>query len=285
MRFAFIEENEDAFAVTALCKTFGVSRSGYYTWKERPVSETTQENETLLEEIEVIHDQFNQNYGSPRVHKELLDRGYTCCVNRVANLMRQNELRAKTKKKFIATTNSNHSRPVAENLLNRQFDLPQKPNEVWVSDITYLWTDQGWVYLAAVVDLFTRKVVGWSLDSSMTTDLVEDALLNAIRLGRPANGLMIHSDRGSQYASARYQQLLKDHGMICSMSRKGNCWDNAPMESFFATLKKELTHHERYKTRQEVRISLFEYIETFYNRIRKHSALGYKSPVQFEQTL
>lgn len=285
MRFAFIEENEHAFQVTALCKTFGVSRSGYYTWKDRPVSETSQKNETLLGEIEVIHDQFKQNYGSPRVYEELLNRGHPCCVNTVAKLMRQNELRAKTKKKFIATTNSNHSRPVADNLLNRQFDLPQKPNEVWVSDITYLWTDQGWVYLAAVVDLFTRKVVGWSLDSSMTTDLVEDALLNAIRLERPAPGLMIHSDRGSQYASARYQQLLKDHGMICSMSRKGNCWDNAPMESFFATLKKELTHHERYKNREEVRISLFEYLEVFYNRIRKHSALGYKSPVQFEQTL
>ncbi|MBL4885365.1 MAG: IS3 family transposase [Planctomycetaceae bacterium] len=285
MRFAFIEENEHAFQVTALCKTFGVSRSGYYTWKERPVSETTQKNETLLSEIEVIHDQFNQIYGSPRMHDELLDRGHSCCVNTVAKLMQQNELRAKTKKKFIATTNSNHGRPVAENLLNRRFDLPQQPNEVWVSDITYLWTDQGWVYLAAVVDLFTRKVVGWSLHNSMTTDLVEEALLNAIRLERPACGLMIHSDRGSQYASARYQQLLKDHGMICSMSRKGNCWDNAPMESFFATLKKELTHHERYRNRQEVRRSLFEYIETFYNRIRKHSALGYKSPIQFEQTL
>lgn len=285
MRFAFIEENEHDFQVAALCKTFGVSRSGFYNWQKREVSKTAQKNETLLGEIEVIHDQTNQTYGSPRVHEELLGRGHSCCVNTVAKLMRQNELRAKTKKKFIATTNSNHARPVAENLLNRRFDSPQQPNEVWVSDITYLWTDQGWVYLAAVVDLFTRKVVGWSLDYSMTTDLVEQALLNAIRLERPPCGLMIHSDRGSQYASARYQQLLKGHGMICSMSRKGNCWDNAPMESFFATLKKELTHHERYKNRQAVRRSLFEYLEVFYNRIRKHSALGYQSPVQFEQTL
>lgn len=284
MRFQFIKENEASFEVAAMCETFNVSRSGYYSWKKRPASATAQRAESLTAEIEEIHLKRKEVYGSPRVHQELLDRGHACCVNTVAKIMRIAGVRAKTKKKFIATTNSHHDRPVAENVLDRQFASPTKPNEIWLSDITYLWTNQGWMYLAVVLDLFTRKVVGWSCDDSMTSQLVCAAMQNAIDRERPEEGLLCHSDRGSQYASQQYQILLKEHGFTCSMSRKGNCWDNAPMESFFGTLKKELVHHERYETREEARRSLFEYIEAFYNTIRKHSSLGYQSPVQFQQT-
>ena len=283
MRFQFIKENEDAFEVSAMCETFNVSRSGYYSWKKRPVSKTAQRAESLTAEIEEIHHKRKEVYGSPRVHQELLDRGHECCVNTVAKLMRIAGIRAKTKKKFIATTNSNHDRPVAENVLNREFNSATQPNEIWLSDITYIWTDQGWMYLAVVLDLFTRKVVGWSFADSMTSQLVCDAMQNAIDRERPAGNVLCHSDRGSQYASQQYQKLLKENGFKCSMSRKGDCYDNAPMESFFGTLKKELVHHERYETRVEARRSLFAYIEAFYNTIRKHSALGYKSPVQFQQ--
>ena len=283
MRFQFIKKNEDTFEVSAMCKTFNVSRSGYYSWKQRPASSTSQRAESLTAEIEEIHLKRKGVYGSPRVHQELLDRGHDCCVNTVAKLMRNAGVRAKTKKKFIATTNSNHDRPVAKNVLDRQFDSATKPNEIWLSDITYIWTDQGWMYLAVVLDLFTRKVVGWSCDDSMTSQLVCDAMQNAIDRARPEGNVLCHSDRGSQYASERYQTLLQENGFTCSMSRKGDCWDNAPMESFFGTLKKELVHHEEYESRVAARRSLFEYIEAFYNTIRKHSALGYKSPVQFQQ--
>ena len=266
-----------------MCEAFAVSRSGYYSWKKRPASATAQRAESLTAEIEEIHLKRKEVYGSPRVHQELLDRGHACCVNTVAKLMRNAGVRAKTKKKFKATTNSNHDRPVAANVLNRKFDSPTKPNEVWLSDITYIWTGQGWMYLAVVLDLFSRKVVGWSCADSMTSQLVVDAMQNAIDRERPEGNVLCHSDRGSQYASERYQKLLKKNGLTCSMSRKGNCYDNAPMESFFGTLKKELVHHERFETRVAARSSLFEYIEAFYNTIRKHSALGYQSPVQFQQ--
>ena len=198
--------------------------------------------------------------------------------------MRSAGIRARTKRKFKATTNSNHHLPVAANVLNRQFNSPSKPQEVWLTDITYIRTDEGWTYLAVVLDLFTRKVVGWSVDQSMTSQLVVDAMQQAIDRERPEGSVLCHSDRGSQYASNQYQTVLKDNGMTCSMSRRGDCWDNAPMESFFASLKKELVHHEKYKTRTEARRSLFEYIEAFYNTVRKHSALGYQSPALFQQT-
>ena len=197
--------------------------------------------------------------------------------------MRLAGVRARTKRKFKATTNSNHHFPVAANVLNRQFNSPSKPREVWLTDITYIRTDEGWIYLAVVLDLFTRKVVGWSVDQSMTSQLVVNAMQQAIDRERPEGRILCHSDRGSQYASDQYQTLLKGNGMTCSMSRRGDCWDNAPMESFFASLKKELVHHEKYKTRKEARRSLFEYIEAFYNTVRKHSALGYQSPAQFQQ--
>jgi len=284
VRFQFIYDHESDFEVTMMCQTFDVSRSGYYAWKSRPVSDTRQRAESLTAEIQEIHHKRKQVYGSPRVHQELLDRGYEACVNTVAKYMRNAGLRSKTKKKFIATTNSKHDRPVANNVLNREFASPTKPHQVWLSDITYIWTDQGWMYLAVVLDLFTRKVVGWSADKSMTSQLVVDAMQKAIDREQPSGNVMCHSDRGSQYASEAYQKLLKENGFTCSMSRKGNCWDNAPMESFFASLKKELIHHERYDSPVAARRSLFEYIEAFYNTIRKHSALDYQSPAQFQQT-
>ncbi len=285
MRFAFIDQHEGNFEIARMCDVFEVSRSGFYAWKNRVPSSRTVRQQELLEAIQEIHEQMREVYGSPRMHQELCDRGYEFSENTVAKLMKTAGIRAKTKKKFQATTDSKHSRPVAENHLNRQFDQATNVNEIWLSDITYIWTEEGWMYLAAVLDLSSRKVVGWSLAKRMTTDLVVNALQMAIAHESLSDAqlqqLMIHSDRGSQYASEAYQEQLTSRGITCSMSRKGNCWDNAPMESFFATLKKELVHHERYTTRSAARASLFEYIEVFYNRIRKHSALGYLSPAQF----
>lgn len=282
-----MNSHEQDFEVARMCDVFEVSRSGYYAWKNRPVSSRAASQQELIAAMRDIHAQMREVYGSPRMHRELLERGFEVSENTVAKLMKSAGIQAKTKKKFQVTTDSKHSRPVAENHLNRQFDCVTKPHEVWLSDITYIWTESGWMYLAVVLDMYTRKVVGWSFAERMTTDLVVKALEEAVQresLSRETlQQLIIHSDRGSQYASEAYQQLLIRLGMTCSMSRKGNCWDNAPMESFFATLKKELVHHERYKTRADARRSLFEYIEVFYNRIRKHSALGYVSPAQFAQ--
>ena len=287
MRFTFIDDHMEDFEVGRMCEIFEVSRSGYYTWKNRTVSSRQMKQQELTQAMKEIHQETREVYGSPRMHQELLDRGHEVSENTVAKLMKESGIQAKTRKKFINTTDSNHSRPVAENHLDRQFDTVTKSNEVWLSDITYIWTEEGWLYLAAVLDMYTRKVVGWSMAERMTTDLVVNALRMAVDQEAVSNAdlkeLTLHSDRGSQYASEAYQQMLTSMGITCSMSRKGNCWDNAPMESFFATLKKELVHHERYKTRSEARASLFEYIEVFYNRIRKHSALGYLSPAQFAQ--
>ena len=233
-------------------------------------------------EIEAIHGQVRGRYGSPRVHAELLARGHGCCVNTVARVMRQAGIRAKTARKFRHTTDSNHSRPVAANVLDRQFD-PAAPHEAWVADSAYVPTREGWLYLAAVEDLYSRMVVGWSMGSTMTSRLVVDAREMAVQRRLPGAGLVAHSDRGSQYASEHYQRLLGTHGITCSMSGVGQCWDNAPMESFFASLKKELTHHEDYAPRAEARASRFEYIEVFYNRQRRHSTLGYVSPAEYER--
>lgn len=282
-----MQTHEQNFEVARMCEVFEVSRSGYYAWKARPTSDREISQLELTEVMQEIHAQTREVYGSPRMHRELLDRGYEVSLNTVAKLMKIAGIQAKTTKKFRVTTDSKHSRPVAKNHLDRQFDSTTKANEVWLSDITYLWTEAGWLYLAVVLDLHTRKVVGWSLSERMTTDLVTKALNEAVQReslsSEELKQLMIHSDRGSQYASEAYQQLLTLLGITCSMSRKGNCWDNAPMESFFATLKKELVYHERYETREAAKRSLFDYIEVFYNRQRKHSALGYVSPVQFAQ--
>lgn len=265
-----------------MCRVFKVSRSGYYAWLKRPESRRKIQNRELLKKIRKVHKVSRGTYGSPRITKALKKEGIACGRNRVARLMRENGIAAKTKRKYKATTNSKHNYPVAENLVNQNFTVNQ-PNQVWVADITYIATDEGWLYLAAVEDLFQRKIVGWAMDSTMTRQLVLDALKQAVWRYQPLAGLIHHSDRGSQYASHEYQKALKDYKMIGSMSRKGNCYDNACMESFFGTLKRELIYGTRFRTRAEARQAIFEYIEVFYNRIRLHSALGYMSPVEYEQ--
>jgi putative transposase len=269
-----------------MCRALGVSRSGYYAWRDRTPSAAQKRREELTEEVREIHAQVKGRYGSPRVHAELVARGHECCVNFVARLMRQAGIAAKTKRKFKQTTDSNHSMPVAENLLDRQFG-PEEPNASWCADITYIPTREGWLYLAVVEDLFSRAVVGWSMSETMTSRLVVDALEMALARRLPLKGssaLVAHSDRGSQYASEHYQWRLSEERITCSMSRRGDCWDNAPMESFFASLKKELVHHEDYATHDAARASIFEYIEAFYNRVRRHSSLGYVAPAEFERT-
>jgi putative transposase len=269
-----------------MCRVLGVSRSGFYAWRSRKPSAAETRREELTAEARQIHDEVKGRYGSPRIHAELVAKGHECCVNFVAKLMRGAGIAARTKRKFRQTTDSNHSMPVAENVLGRQFD-PEEPNASWVADITYIPTREGWLYLAAVEDLFSRMVVGWSMDQTMTSRLVVDALEMALarrREGSSAPDLVAHSDRGSQYASEHYQRRLSEERIAGSMSRRGECWDNAPMESFFASLKKELVHHEDYATREQARASIFEYIEAFYNRIRRHSSLGYVAPAEYERT-
>ena len=265
-----------------LCEAMQVSRSGYYAWLRRPESQRSQENKQLVEQIKDIHQQSRQTYGSPRVHDELGDLGVNCSENRVARLMRQHGIAAEKKRKFIRTTDSNHQLPVAPNRLNQHFEV-EKPDRIWTADITYIWTGQGWLYLAIVLDLFSRRIVGWSMAPSLERTLVINALEMAIAARNPAEGLIHHSDRGSQYASYDYQKLVQQKGIVGSMSRRGNCYDNAPTESWFATLKRELVYRTSYTTHAEARQDIFEYIEVWYNRQRKHSAIGYKSPVAYEQ--
>jgi putative transposase len=268
-----------------MCRALGVSRSGYYAWLTRKPSAAELRREELTEEIVTIHAEVKGRYGSPRIHAELVARGHECCANFVARLMRQAGIAAKTKRKFKQTTDSNHAMPVAPNVLDRQFD-PDEPNASWAADITYIPTREGWLYLAVVEDLFSRAVVGWSMDATMASRLVVDALEMALarRLTlKGSSALVAHSDRGSQYASEHYQRRLAEERIGCSMSRRGDCWDNAPMESFFASLKKELVHHEDYATRDQARASIFEYIEAFYNRVRRHSSLGYVAPAEYER--
>jgi putative transposase len=280
--FAFIHEHKDVWPVRLMCDALGVSSSGFYAWRDRPESEQQRRRTALLVEVRTVHAEVKERYGSPRIHAELKDNGVECCVNTVAKLMADNGIRAKTARKFRNTTDSNHALPVAANVLDRQFEA-SGPNEKWVADITYIPTREGWLYLAAVEDLYSRMVVGWSMADHMESRLVVDALEMAVQRRLPGEGLVAHSDRGSQYASDHYQRLLGRHGIECSMSGVGQCWDNAPMESFFATLKKELVHHEDYQTRQQGRASIFEYIEAFYNPKRRHSALDYQSPANYER--
>ena len=282
MRYAFIEAHRDEWPIVIQCRALCVSRSAYYAWGRRPVSVQAQRRESLTVAVRKIHVGHRQSYGSPRVCRELRVQGEVVNEKTVAKVMREAGIRAKSDRKFrVTTTDSNHTRPVAENVLNREFTA-DKRNQKWVADITYIATLEGWLYLAAVLDLFTRKVVGWSMSPRIDSRLVVDALEMAVARELPDAGLVAHSDRGVQYASEHYQGVLTQHDIKCSMSRRGNCWDNAPMESFFATLKKELVHHESYATREAARVSLFDYIEVFYNRERQHSALGYVSPLTFE---
>ena len=282
MTFRFIHEHRHLWPVRLLCQTLEVSTAGYYAWQGRPASARAQRRDTLLGEIRAVHAAVKARYGSPRMHAALVARGHGCCVNTVAQLMRQAGIAAKTARKYRCTTDSNHDRPVADNLLGRQFD-PAGPNEAWVADITYIPTGEGWLYLAVVEDLYARRVVGWSMAENLESRLVVDALALAVERRLPGEGLLAHSDHGSQYASEHYQRLLARHGITCSMSRRADCWDNAPMESFFASLKKELIHGSDFATRAAARAAVVEYIEVFYNNQRLHSSLGYVSPAEYER--
>jgi len=269
-----------------MCEVLEVSRSGFYAWRSRPESERSKHHRELVSEIKSIYAHRSMRcYGSPRMHRELVARGKPCSRNTVARLMRAHGLAAKTRRRYKATTDSTHSLPLADNVLGREFEQEQ-PNRVWLADITCIWTLEGWLYLAAVMDACSRKIVGWSMDRRMPAGLVLSALRMALgrRCPDQSASLLHHSDRGSQYASRAFQEMLREHGITCSMSRKGNCWDNAMMESFFATLKKERVYHETYATREAARQSVFEYIEFFYNTRRRHSALGYLSPEEYERT-
>jgi transposase InsO family protein len=279
MRYRFIDDHRTTWPIEVQCRVLEVSRSGYYAWRRRPESRTTRRQVELTDRIREIHGQkYHANYGSPRIHRELLAQGYACNRKTVEKLMCRAGIRAKTCRRFrVTTTDSRHSLPIAPNRLARQFQ-PAARHRAWTMDITYIETDEGWLYLALVEDLYSRKVVGWATSERIDSELVATALNRALEQERPVAGLLAHSDRGVQYASDRFQSLLTRHGIACSMSRKANCWDNAPTESLIATIKKELVHQEHYDTRDAARRSLFEYIEVFYNRQRRHSALDYQTP-------
>ena len=283
MTYRFVADHTGTWPVGWMCSALGVSEAGYYAWARREPSAGQRRRDKLVAAIEVIHAAVKGRYGSPRMAAELTARGHPCSENTVARLMRENGIRAKAPKRFVRTTDSRHGLPVAENVLARRF-TPAGPNAAWSADITYIPTADGRLYLAVVEDLFSRMIVGWAMGQTMTSRLVVDALAMAVRRRLPAAGLLAHSDRGSQYASDHYRGLLRRHGITCSMSRKAQCWDNAPVESFFASLKRELVHDERYTTRGQARASIFEYVEAFYNRIRRHSSLGYVSPAEYERS-
>jgi putative transposase len=282
VKFAFIRDHQARFPIEVLCEVLQVSRSGYYAWTRRLPGPGALRRDRLVEEIRQAHGESRATYGSPRVYRALKARGVPCSENTVAKLMKAQGVRAKARRPFVVqTTDSRHDQPVAGNALNRQF-YPDRLNAVWTADITYVPTAEGWLYLAVVLDLFSRRVVGWATADHLRAELTCDALRMALEHRRPKGELLHHSDRGVQYASEAYQGLLAEHGIEPSMSRTGNCYDNAVTESFFSTAKRELTHHESYATREEARRSLFEYIEVFYNRQRLHSTLGYRSPVEYE---
>jgi transposase InsO family protein len=265
-----------------MCRVLKVSRSGYYAWLGRPIATRDKENIMLEKRIEEIYLKNEKRYGSPRIYDALRKKGASCGRHRVARLMRKKGLAAHGKRKFKATTNSKHDQPVHPNLLARNFTA-SAPNQVWTGDITYIATAEGWLYLAVVIDLFSRRVIGWAFNNRIDTALVIQAVQMAITSRKPRPGLIFHSDRGSQYASHLFQEVLSGSGLRPSMSRKGDCWDNAPTESFFATLKKELIRNLIYFTRRLAMTEIFRYIEGYYNNARAHSTLGYDSPAQFER--
>ena len=283
MKYQFIADHREEFEITVMCRVLAVSRSGYYAWRKRPTSPRKMADRALSQQIKQIHHQSRQTYGSPRIQAELAENGVNCGHKRIARLMRDEELFAKQSRKFkMSTTDSSHPYPTAPNLLDQDFTA-NRPNEKWLGDITYIPTAEGWLYLAVILDLYSRRIVGWAMSDSLERHLVIAALQMAVKMRQPPPGLLHHSDRGSQYASDDYQALLTHYQMRCSMSRTGNCYDNAPMESFFGTLKTELVHHCHYQTKAEAKSDIFEYIEVFYNRFRRHSALAYQSPVNFEK--
>ena len=267
-----------------MCRVLSVSRSGFYAWQSRPRSFRAIANERLLLEIRAVHAEVKERYGARKIRSELNDSGIECSRNRVTRLMSEAGLVCKRSRKFRVTTNSDHTFAVARNELMRNFDLSKnkKADQVWVSDITYLWTSEGWLYLAVVIDLASRRVVGWSMDETLERFLPLNALSMALAQRRPEAGLLHHSDRGSQYASQEYRLALDEVGAIASMSRLGDCWDNAVAESFFATLKTELAHNARWKTREEARRAVVDYIEVWYNRKRRHQTLEYLTPARYE---
>ncbi len=281
MKYAWIKAHRE-FKIKLMCLMLQVSTTSYYDWCKRPKSLLEQENENLTEDIKEIFEEQKMGCGTRTIKKALSRQGKRVSRRRIGRLMSEADLVCKTKKKFKTTTDSKHNKPIAPNRLNREFTA-EKPNQKWVGDITYVWTAEGWLYLATVIDLFSRKVVGWSMNKRMSADLVNRALLAAIWARKPPKELLWHTDRGSQYASNSHRKLLKEHGIIQSMSRKGNCWDNAVAESFFHTLKTGLINHKQYQTREEVKQDIFEYIEEFYNRKRLHSTNDYWSPVDYEE--
>ena len=282
MRFAFIQAEKASFPVALMCRILAVSRSGFYAFCQRPPAARTRQDEILTVAVAAIYAENHGRYGSPRVQLELRARGQRSGRKRIARLMRAQGLRACPKRRYRNTTDSRHSLAVSPNLLARCFAVAQ-PNTAWVTDITYLWTLQGWLYLAVIIDLFSRRIVGWSMSERIDRKLALDALKMALAQRHPARGLIHHSDRGSQYASGDYQQLLAQYGIRSSMSRRGDCWDNAVAESFFASLKKELVYQVQWRTRAQARTAIFQYLELFYNRRRRHSSLGYLSPMEFER--
>lgn len=279
--FEFIAAEKAQYPIDLLCEVLEVSRAGFYAHHTRPKSARATRDEMLGEKIVAIHKKGRRAYGSPRVHEELVKLGEHVSRKRVIRLMQERDLRGKRCKRFRTTTDSDHAMPVASNMLARDFSA-SAPNQKWVGDITYIPTREGWLYLATLLDLFSRRVVGWSMSDRMPTSLPLAALDMALRRRRPSPGLVHHTDRGSQYASAEYQAVLAKHGLVPSMSRKGNCWDNAVAESFFATLKVELVRDADFATRAEARAAVFEYIEVFYNRQRRHSSIGYATPSEYE---
>lgn len=281
MKYGFIREHSSRFSVSLLCSVMGVSSSGYYDWLSRPPSRRDQANEVLDEKIKVIYMENKQRYGAPRITRVLQSKAVNCSHTRVERRMKQLGLKAIAKRKFKVTTDSKHNNPVFNNVLNRDFTTTAV-NQKWAADITYVPTDEGWLYLAIVMDLHSRAVIGWSMSKRMKKDLVCDALLMALFKRRFPQGVIMHSDRGSQYCSKKYRAIIRNNKLIGSMSRKGNCWDNAIAESFFHTLKIELVHANRYETRIAARQSIFQYIEGYYNQKRMHSAIDYKTPIEVE---
>ena len=282
MRYRFIDSHKKTWPITLMCQVLAVGTSGYYDWRRRPDSPQARSNRVLDRHIGQIYREHKQRYGVPRIADELKDQGIPCSRNRVARRMNKLGLKGIQAKKFKRTTDSKHDKPTAPDLINRDFSAIA-PNQKWVSDLTYVWTDEGWLYLAVILDLYSRAIIGWSMGKRMTQQLMSDALTMALfRRGFPKD-VIIHSDRGSQYCSKAYQQLINRNRLRCSMGRRGTCYDNAAMESFFHTLKVEMIHRERYETRQQAKSAIFEYIEVYYNRKRKHSAIGYQIPMLFEQ--
>lgn len=283
MKYAFIRAHSKQYKVNRMCRALDVSESGYYGWRERPESARSRQNRTVIAQIKQHHKKSRYTYGSPRIHRDLLDSGVDIGVNKVARLMKDNGIQSKMARKFVITTDSKNTKVAAQNLLNQRFHVKDR-NQAWVSDTTFIPSRKGWMYLAVVLDLYSRRVIGWAMSDRNDSKLVCDALVMALWRRGKATSVIVHSDQGSTYASGSYQQLLRDNKLVCSMSRKGQCLDNAVAESFFSTLKTELVVHEDFRTHEQARQSIFEYIEVFYNRQRRHSYIGFSNPVAYEMT-